>query len=421
MRLFSLEAPAVTTGPDLRARVRRALLVVKFSKRLTSLSRKTKVSKTVDNILRAAHRLADEIARRKMKLGKAGSGSRRRERERTGAAKKYKVAEDQAPYECIGTALSQRWLRPVPLPREWFGTCLPDPLPENYLFNGDCERFIDHAKSCGKRFDLIFSSPPYNLGKSYGGYADDRDLDEYLTWQAKIISKCVERLTPTGSICWQVGNYVSNGHVVPLDLEMAPIFKKLGLKLRNRVVWHFGHGLHCSRRFSGRYEVVLWYSKSENYKFNLDAVRVPSKYPNKKHFKGPRKGELSGNPLGKNPSDAWIEAPDIGDFWDIPNVKHNHVEKTAHPCQFPIGLVQRFLLALTDPGDAVFDPFLGVGSAAACAAHFGRHYFGCELAEDHFKTARHRTELAASRLLPFRDPNIPIYQPPKQRAVAIAK
>lgn len=397
------------------------LPVVKFNKLYTRPSRKSKFRKTVDNVLRAAHRLADELALQRKESGKAGSVRSSKLKGRAVAAKKHQVAEDQESYGRASSAPAQASLPPAPLPCEWFGTNLPSPMPESYLFNGDCEKFLDHSKKCSKKFDLVFSSPPYNLGKSYNGYADDRDLDEYLTWQAKIIGKCVERLAPTGSICWQVGNYVSNGHVVPLDLEMAPIFKKLGLKLRNRVVWHFGHGLHCSRRFSGRYEVVLWYSKGDNYKFNLDAVRVPSKYPNKKHFKGPKKGELSGNPLGKNPSDAWTEAPDFGDFWDIPNVKHNHVEKTEHPCQFPVGLVQRFMLALTDVGDAVFDPFLGVGSAAACAAHFDRRFFGCELDAAYFKTARQRTELAASHLLSFRDPNTPIYQPPKPRADTNAK
>jgi len=299
------------------------------------------------------------------------------------------------------------------LSRASFGKRLPTPLPENFLYNGDCEKFLAHAKKVGKTFNLIFTSPPYNLNKQYSEYADDRDLQEYLAWQERIITACVERLDDSGSICWQVGNYVSNGHIIPLDLELNPIFKKLGLRLRNRIVWHFGHGLHCQRRFSGRYEVVLWYSKSDSYKFNLDAVRVPSKYPNKKHFKGPKKGELSGNPLGKNPSDIWV--PDIGDFWDIPNVKHNHVEKTGHPCQFPIGLVQRFMLALTNPGDSVFDPFLGVGSTAAAAAHFKRHFFGSELDPAYFEITRERVELAINGLLPFRDPNKPIYQPPKTK------
>ncbi len=296
------------------------------------------------------------------------------------------------------------------------GKRLPPSLDANYIFNGDCERFLDHAKDLKRSFDLVFTSPPYNLGKPYTGYVDDRDLKEYLDWQERVITKCVERLTDTGSICWQVGNYVSNGHIVPLDLELSPIFKKLGLKLRNRVVWHFGHGLHCKRRFSGRYEVVLWYSRSDNYKFNLDAVRVPSKYPNKKHFKGPRKGELSGHPLGKNPSDSWT--PDIGDFWDIPNVKHNHVEKTGHPCQFPVGLVQRFMQALTDPGDSVFDPFLGVGSTAAAAANTKRQFFGCEIDPAYFTTAKDRVGMALNGLLQFRDANKPIYQPPASRTTA---
>src|SRR5205823_1012437 len=158
--------------------------------------------------------------------------------------------------------------------------------------------------------------------------------------------KCVERLDEDGSICWQVGNYVSNGHIIPLDLELNPIFKALKLRLRNRVVWHFGHGLHCKRRFSGRYEVVLWYTKTDNYKFNLDAVRVQPKYPQKKYYKGPKKGQFSCNPLGKNPDDVWTLPYDLGDFWEIPNVKHNHAEKTEHPCQFPIGLAQRFIAAL---------------------------------------------------------------------------
>ncbi len=299
-----------------------------------------------------------------------------------------------------------------PLPAAYFGKRLRTKLPENFMYNGDCEKFVDHLAKIDKKFDLVLTSPPYNLGKPYTGYADDRSLKEYLAWQKRVITKCVDRLADTGSICWQVGNYVSNGHVVPLDLELSPIFKKLGLKLRNRIVWHFGHGLHCKKRFSGRYEVVLWYSKSDDYKFNLDNIRVPSKYPNKKHFKGPRKGELSGNPLGKNPSDVWDD-DDFGEVWDIPNVKHNHVEKTEHPCQFPFGLVQRFLLALTAPGDSVFDPFLGVGTTAAAAAHFKRRFFGSELDPEYFKTAGERVELAYRNLLPFRDSNKPIYIPPK--------
>jgi adenine-specific DNA-methyltransferase len=306
---------------------------------------------------------------------------------------------------------------PVPsLPNAFFGSRVPTNFPDNFIYNGSCENFLWHAQQKKKQFDLIFASPPYNLDKPYAEYKDDKAIEKYIEWQETILIKCIECLKDSGSLCWQVGNYVNNGSVLPLDMMLHPIFSKLEMKLRNRVVWHFGHGLHCSRRFSGRYEVVLWYTKSDDYKFNLDAVRVPSKYPNKKHFKGPRKGQLSGNPLGKNPTDIWIgEGQALEDVWDIPNVKHNHVEKTDHPCQFPVGLVSRFIQALTEEGDDVFDPFLGVGTTAAAAAMLDRHYFGCELDRGYYDTARKRIEMAACGMLPFRDPNKPIYQPPKPK------
>ena len=209
--------------------------------------------------------------------------------------------------------------------------------PANYyLWHGDILSYLD-ALPNDIKFDLIVTSPPYNLGKEY---EEKTSLLRYLTWQRKVIGKLVSRLTDTGSICWQVGNYVANGSIWPLDIEIAPIFRDQGLQLRNRIIWRFGHGLHSQRRFSGRYEVVLWFTKIDNYVFNLDPVRIPSKYPAKKHFKGPKVGQYSSNPKGKNPEDVW----------DIPNVKSNHVEKTIHPCQFPVGLIERLVLSMTNEG-----------------------------------------------------------------------
>ena len=215
-------------------------------------------------------------------------------------------------------------------------------------------------------FKLIVSSPPYNLGKEY---EKETDLDDYLQWQSGIIAEMHRICHNNGSIVWQVGNYVNNGEVFPLDIYFYPLFKKYGLKLRNRIIWHFGHGLHASKRFSGRYETLLWFSKSDDYTFNLDPVRVPSKYPGKRHYKGDKIGQPSGNPLGKNPSDYWEI---IVNEWengviDIPNVKSNHPEKTDHPCSFPIELVERCVLALTNEHDWVLDPFGGVGSSLIAA------------------------------------------------------
>jgi len=194
---------------------------------------------------------------------------------------------------------------------------------------------------------LIVTSPPYNVGKSY----EVRPSQEiYLEEQAASIAEAVRLLHAQGSICWQVGNFVDDGEIYPLDILLYDLFKVHGLKLRNRLVWTFGHGLHCQKRFSGRHETILWFTKGDEYTFNLDSVRVPSKYPNKKHFKGPNKGKISSNPLGKNPSDVWDRKTDV---WDVPNVKNNHVEKTDHPCQFPVGLIERLVLALTNRGDNV--------------------------------------------------------------------
>lgn len=270
-----------------------------------------------------------------------------------------------------------------------------------YLINSDAEKFLD-ALPEEPIFDLVVTSPPYNIGKKYEKRIP---IDEYYEWQKRVINKIYLRLKDTGSICWQVGNYVENGSIVPLDIELAPIFKELNMKLRNRVIWHFGHGLHNKKRFSGRYEVIMWYTKSDKYVFNLDPVRIPSKYPGKRYFKGVNKGKLSCNPLGKNPEDVW----------DIPNVKSNHVEKTEHPCQFPVALVERLVLALSNEGDLVFDPFAGVSSTGVAALLNGRRYWGCELDEHYNLIGQKRLIETLDGTVKHRPLNQPIYNDPKNK------
>lgn len=245
---------------------------------------------------------------------------------------------------------------------------------------------------------LVATSPPYNLGKEY---ENRLNLDEYLEQQSQVINECVRVLKPEGSICWQVGNYVDNGEIIPLDVLIYPIFSSLGLHLRNRIVWHFGHGLHASKRFSGRYEVIMWFTKTNQYVFNLDSVRVPQKYPNKKHFKGEKKGELSGNPLGKNP----------GDVWEIPNVKANHVEKTPHPAQFPVELIERLVLSMSNEDDWVLDPFLGSGTTAISALMHHRKAIGAEIFPEYIKIIKERLDLAQKGKLRIRPLERNVYDP----------
>ena len=248
------------------------------------------------------------------------------------------------------------------------------------------------------KFKLIVTSPPYNLGKAYESRSS---LDDYIADQHSVITECVRLLDQHGSICWQVGNYVENGEIIPLDTILYPIFARLGLKLRNRIVWHFGHGLHCTKRLSGRYETINWWTKDDDYTWRLDPIRVPSKYPNKRYFKGPKAGEFSCNPKGKNPSDVW----------EFPNVKSNHPEKTIHPWQFPVELVERLVLSMTDEEDSVFDPYMGVGSAVIAALMHGRTGYGCDTSSEYVEIARKRIDELQAGTLKTRPMNKPIYDP----------
>lgn len=332
---------------------------------------------------------------------------------------------------------------------------------EAALWKGDV---IDLLESLPKKkiFDLVITSPPYNIGKAY---EKKSSLNDYFEFHQNVIKQIVKRLKPNSSVCWQVGNHVNNkkNEIFPLDFGFHEIFSSLGLKLKNRIVWQFGHGLHSTRRFSGRYEVILWYTMSDQYHFNLDAVRVPQRYPGKRKYAGPGaaikaptdcilevkkqknekvllifksieldfenafkekyppievdasreicveagvikkgqtlvRGEFSGNILGKNP----------GDIWDIPNVKGNHVEKTNHPCQFPVALVQRLILAMTKKNQLVFDPFMGVGSTGVAALLNNRKFLGADTDKSYVLEAKKRISQTIKGEVIYREDK-PIY------------
>lgn len=264
---------------------------------------------------------------------------------------------------------------------------------------------------------LIITSPPYNLGKIYEKRVS---IEEYLNQQEVVIKELIRILRDDGSLCWQVGNYVENGEIFPLDTYFYPIFKRHKMNLRNRIIWHFGHGLHASKRFSGRYETLLWFTKSDNYIFNLDAVRVPAKYPGKRSYKGKDRGEPSGNPLGKNPSDFWelmMKEWEDG-IWKFPNVKSNHPEKTIHQCQYPIELVERCVLAFTNKDDWVFDPYCGVGSALIAGLIHERKVVGCDKEQDYIDITKQRIEDYFTGKLRRRKIGTPIYEPTGKEKVS---
>jgi adenine-specific DNA-methyltransferase len=285
---------------------------------------------------------------------------------------------------------------------------------------GDSFEFIKTIPD--KSIDLIITSPPYCMGKEYEKLTDD--VDSFIISQKTIISEAIRVLKVGGSLCWQVGYHVKNAVIVPLDILVYNIITEINLKqdninqmvLRNRVIWTFGHGLNSEKRLSGRHETILWYTKGDSYIFNLDDIRVPQKYPGKTHHTGKKKGEFSGNPNGKNPSDVWTEM--MEDVWDIPNVKSKHPEKTAHPCQFPSAIPIRLIKALTNVKGIVLDPFMGSGTTALASYLNDRIFYGGEIDEGYFEIVRNRVIEASKGLVLIR-PDEPVHQPSGKEKVSI--
>ncbi len=248
-------------------------------------------------------------------------------------------------------------------------------LPLDQIRLGDC---MDLLRSLPDGcVDLIVSSPPYNIGKAY---ESRRALDIYVERLCDVLKECSRILKRTGSIWWQVGSFAEKGMLIPLDIRFFPILESCGLIPRNRIAWARQHGLHASKKFSGRYETILWFTKSDEWIFDLDAIRVPQKYQNKKFHRGDKQGEFSCNPDGKNPGDIWL----------FRNVKHNHEEQTIHPCQFPEDMIARIVLATSPKGGVVFDPYMGTGTVAVVARDHDRHFMGAELDASYHSVALRR-------------------------------
>lgn len=289
------------------------------------------------------------------------------------------------------------------------------------MYNGDCKKLLNNLPD--ESVDLIISSPPYCIGKEYENPHDD--LESFKKQHKEIFPDLYRVLKKGGSICWQVGYHVSESFVIPLDYVVYELFtslskeKPLPLILRNRIIWTFGHGLNSTKRFSGRHETILWFTKGSQIVFNLDDVRVPQKYPGKKSYKGEHRGELSGNPLGKNPSDVWRDPfPEKAtDVWDIPNVKANHVEKTDHPCQFPVAIPTRLIKALTNRNALVLDPFMGVGTTGVAAIITDRRFVGAEIQNSYYMISCQRITDAANGTAQIR-PDLPAMHPNPNTAVA---
>lgn len=232
---------------------------------------------------------------------------------------------------------------------------------------------------------LILTSCPYNMGKSYGSCpgADRLRFTYFHGFLMQVISECARILTPGGTLFLNLGSTRDwQGNLMPLDILLFESTRTAGLTFQSRIVWTIPHGLTPKRRLSERHETVLVCSKGEQQTFNPTAARVPQKEPHKRAFKGPRKGQLSGHPLGAHPSNVW----------HIPNVGHNHSDRKfltgSHPAPMPVAMAKRGILLYTMPGDLVCDPFSGSGTTNLASIESGRAFVGADLFYEDDRAAR---------------------------------
>jgi adenine-specific DNA-methyltransferase len=245
------------------------------------------------------------------------------------------------------------------------------------LYNRDC---LTAMRSLPPALvDLTVTSPPYNIGKEY---ESPLALNDYLDWCGEWIAQ-VSRLTgPRGALWLNLGYVSMEGRAKAIPLPYL-LWDRNPMFLVQEVVWHYGAGVAARRALSPRNEKFLWYVKDEmEYTFNLDDIRDPDvKYPKQK-----KNGKLKCNPLGKNPSDVWL-FPKVTSGTDRASK-----ERTEHPAQFPVAVIERIIRACSNPGDTILDPFMGSGTTALVASRLGRNVIGFELSARYLEIAARRIE-----------------------------
>lgn len=211
-------------------------------------------------------------------------------------------------------------------------------------------------------FDLVIADPPYNLGKDYGNNPDSREFGDYLDFTQKWLHEAYRLLKPQGTI------YVFMGFRFIAYLYSI-LERDLGLFFNSWIVWHYTQGIGRTKGFSPRHDDILMFTKSKNFVFNLDCVRIPQKYYRERN-----------NMRGANP----------GDVWEFSHVHYCHGNRQNHPTQKPEGLIERLVLASSNKGASVLDPFLGSGTTLRVCQHLGRSGTGIELNPEYLEIAQQR-------------------------------
>ncbi|MEM7031964.1 MAG: site-specific DNA-methyltransferase [Chloroflexota bacterium] len=228
---------------------------------------------------------------------------------------------------------------------------------------GDCLDLF--ATVPDQTIDLVIADPPYNLGKNYGNNHDSKKFDDYLAFSQSWLYEAKRVLKPTGTLyCFMGVRFISYLYDI-LERELDFMFNSW-------ICWHYTQGMGRKRGFSPRHDDILMFNRSQNFIFNLDAVRVPQKYYRTRN-----------NMRGANP----------GDVWEFSHVHYCQSNRQDHPTQKPEGLIERMVLASSNPGDQVLDPFAGSGTTLRVCQQLDRHCLGFELNPDYVALIKARLAL----------------------------
>ena len=227
---------------------------------------------------------------------------------------------------------------------------------------------------------LHLLSPPYNLSKPYMASHDSYSYGYWIGHQMQVVAELARTVKPGGTLFYQVGSTRGpDGNLLPIDVVMFQHLVALGLTFQSRIAWVQPHGLTPKRRLAERYETALVFSKGPQAVFNAGAARTPALNPGKRAFKGPRKGELSGNPFGAHPSNVWR----------ISSARNNAPGRVeGHPAQMPVELAMRAVALYSMPGDLVADCYMGSGTTAEACVRLGRAFTGADLSYEDVRAKR---------------------------------
>src|SRR3954454_22759702 len=266
------------------------------------------------------------------------------------------------------------------------------PTP-NQIIQGDSIQTLNEGPEGWA--DLVFADPPFNIGYLYHGYNDKRNTADYLKFSKEWMGAVHRALKPTGSF------YLAIGDEYAADLCVIAR-RELGFNLRNWIIWHYTFGQQTQKMFAKSHTHILYFTKSEkDFTFNADSVRVAS-------ARQTTYADARANPKGKLPDDTWFLRPQEAaphayfepdsDTWNVSRVCGTFNEREGfHGCQMPMGVLNRIILASSNPRDIVLDPFNGSGTTVVAAALLDRQYVGLEQSETYVDFARKRLEHALEK------------------------